>query len=195
MKKAILISIVVIVFATGCESLRLPASESQKQNAFVHVRTAQLAADEAINESASEKLQGLAALSFQQSRAFLADTGLPDELPQAADIDEILADSSFALAQQAALDAGRRLDPWDAADGLLEAALAIAGIIGGAWGLKAAGAVRILRQKSQALREVVEGNEIFQHIHAGYKDAFRASHKQTQSSQTRKIVSQIKNEK
>ena len=61
----------------GCEAIRFAPSEEQKQNAWVHNRTAAIAAQTAKEEYASGKLQALTDLSRTQSKAFVAYCGLP----------------------------------------------------------------------------------------------------------------------
>ena len=84
MKKVLTILIfmpwVLVCFLTaGCESLRFAPSQSQKQNAWLHNRTAIVAAETAGSESVSEKLQALTQLSELQSRAFTSYFGLRSE--------------------------------------------------------------------------------------------------------------------
>ncbi|GAG26405.1 unnamed protein product, partial [marine sediment metagenome] len=58
MKKIMTIMCVMLGLAGGCDSLRFAPGESQKQNAWLHNRTATVAAETARSEKASEKLQG-----------------------------------------------------------------------------------------------------------------------------------------
>jgi len=183
----------VLAAASGCDSLRFAPGEVQKANAYLHHRTAQIAADAARDEAASVDLVQLTTLSEVQSRAFMADYGLPRELPAAERVEDVLAESSRAIAADALTLSAERPDVWAVADGLLEAGLAVAGILGGAWGIRAAQFIKRTREKSQALREIIQGNEIFKRTSADAAEAFKAAHKD-QSPQTRQIVTELKAE-
>jgi len=82
------------VFVGGCESLRFAPGEVQKENAYLHHRTAQMAAAEARNSDATPELARLTSLCELQSRAFLVDYGLPEKLPAAETVEDVLAGSS-----------------------------------------------------------------------------------------------------
>jgi hypothetical protein len=183
----------VLAAAGGCDSLRFAPGEVQKANAYLHHRTAQMAADAARDEAASTDLVQLTALSEVQSRAFMADYGLPRELPAAERVEDVLAESSRAIAADALAMSAERPDAWAVADGLLEAGLAVAGILGGAWGIRAVQFIKRTREKSQALREIIRGNELFKRTSADAAEAFKAAHKD-QSPQTRQIVTELKTE-
>lgn len=77
MKRIMFVMVGICIFVCGCESLRFAPSEEQKQNAWLHSRTASAAALQAKEEVASDKLQGLTELSKHQSRAFVSYYGLP----------------------------------------------------------------------------------------------------------------------
>jgi hypothetical protein len=178
----------LFLFAGGCAGFRGPATQTQKQNAWLHLRTAQLSAEQAAAEQSSSLLQNLTALSYEQSRAFAADYGLPEELPLLT-AQEILA-AAPSVAAQAQADS-HSLQPWSFADGLLDLGLALAGLLGGAWGLKAAAFFKQAREKSDALKEIVRNNELFKTL---YPDA-APSFKQAQSAQspsTRRLVTELK---
>lgn len=179
-----------LLFVCGCGDFRFPATEAQKQNAWLHLRTTQLTAEQAADETASQTLQGLAGLSAEQSQAFVADYGLPQEVPSGASAEQILA-SAEAIARQARADGARRIDPWSTADGLLELGIGLAGLVGGAWGLRAAAFLKQAREKSQALKEIIQGNEIFKQIHADSAEAFKQAQK-NQSPATRQLVTELK---
>jgi hypothetical protein len=179
-----------LFFGCGCENFRFLATEAQKQNAWLHLRTTQLTAEQAADETASQTLQDLAAMSAQQSQAFVADCGLPSQVPAAASADQILA-SAGAVAQQAQADGARRIDPWSAADGLFELGIGLAGLIGGAYGLKAAAFFRQAREKAQALQEIIHGNELFKQVHTESAEAFKEA-QENQSPATRRLVTELK---
>jgi len=192
MRKVVATVIIVASFLlAGCDSLRFAPSETQKQNAWLHSRTAMVAAQTAKSEFASEKLQALTELSELQSRAFVSYCGLPKEFPQADAAEEILAMSNFQLAGSALLESAERPDAWQLADSMLELAIGISALLGGVYGTRALRFFREARAKSKALKEIIEGNELFKkenQLHAG---AFKQAHKD-QSPQTRQIVAEMK---
>ncbi len=192
MKRNIIVMSLVIIFLAGCDSFRFAPGEFQRQNAWLHNRTAAVAADIALSEDTSESLQRLTALSELQSRAFTADYGLPKEYPAASTPQEILAQSSYALADSAISHSQARPDVWDMADATAELGIGIAGIFGGVYGIRLAGFLRKARAKSKALREVIEGNEIFKRQNADSQQAFKMA-QNSQSAKTRQIVAEMKN--
>lgn len=182
---------------TGCESLRFAPSEAQKQNAWLHNRTATVAAETARSENTSEKLQALTKLSETQSRAFVSYNGLPKEFPQAETAEDILAQSNWQLAQTALAESAERPDVWQLADSALELAIGICALLGGVYGTKAVKFLREAKTKSQALKEIIEGNELFKKQAALLPNdkpavlAFKEAHKD-QSLETRQIVAEMK---
>jgi len=182
---------VIVLFVCGCGGFRFAATEAQKQNAWLHQRMAQLTAEQAAAETSSKTLQDLAALSALQSQAFIADCGLPERVPSAASAEQILS-SAEAIARQAQTDGARRIDPWSAADGLIELGIGLAGLVGGIYGLKAADFFQQAREKSKALREIITGNELFKQMHAKSAPAFKEAH-ENQSPSTRRLVAELKN--
>ncbi len=181
----------------GCEGLRFAPSQIQKQNAWLHNRTTQLTVEAARDENASQKLQALTALSELQSRAFVSYTGLPREFPAADTAEDILAESNFQLARMALSESADRPDTWQVADSALELAIGICALLGGVYGTRAVGFLRTAKVKSQALREIIEGNELFKKQAALLPNdkpavlAFKEAHKD-QSPQTRQIVAEMK---
>lgn len=191
MAKLSLVSVVVVMLLAGCDSLRFAPGEIQKQNAWLHERTAEMAADVARTEDASGELQGLTKLCEVQSRAFAADYGLPAEFPAADTVDAILAESNQQLAHSAFTEARQRPDAWDVADGVMDLGIGVAALFGGVYGVRAARFLKEARAKSKALREIITGNELFKREHADSTQAFKAAHKD-QSPQTRQLVAQLK---
>jgi hypothetical protein len=191
MKKTVATIIVWCFLLTGCESLRFAPGEAQKQNAWLHSRTAAIAADAARDEETSGKLQGLTELAELQSRALISYYGLPKEFPSAGSAEDILSQSNFALARTAWREASDRPDAFAAADNIFELAIGISALLGGVYGTRAARFLKDARAKSKALKEVVEGNELFKKTNAEYSCAFKAAHK-IQSPQTRQIVAKMR---
>ena len=176
---------------TGCDSLRFAPSEAQKQNAWLHNRTSAITAEAAQREKTSEKLQALTQLSELQSRAFSSYYGLPKEFPQANTAEEILSQSSFQLAQTALHESVDRPDAFALADNMFELAIGISALLGGVCGTRAVRFLKTARVKSQALQEIITGNELFKKENQPYTSAFKKAHKD-QCPQTRQIVAEMK---
>ena len=191
MKKGLLIIIVFCSFLAGCDSLRFAATEAQKQNAWVHLRTTQLAAEEAKAENTSRQLQQLTKLCSVQSSAFAADYGMPKELPPAQTPEDVLARSNWGLAKTALAESAQRPDAWQVADSALELTIGIAALVGGVYGTKAARFLKQARARSRALREIVAGNELFKKQNKDASGAFKQA-EQNQSPETRQMVAEMK---
>jgi hypothetical protein len=189
MKRVLFVTMVCLL--SGCDTLRFAPSENQKQNAWLHTRTAELAADTALTETASEKLKGLTNLSAVQSRAITAYYGLPQEFPKADTVDAVLSQSNIQLAQQATTDAAQRPDLWRIADSGLELGIGIAALFGGVFGARALQFLRDTKTKSKALKEIIEGNELFKRQNHTAADDFKEAQK-NQSVETRQLVAQMK---
>ena len=175
----------------GCDSLRLAPSEQQKQNAWLHSRTTAQAAQTARTENASDKLQSLAQLSELQSRSFASYFGLPKEYPPAETAEDILAQSNWNLARTTLTESAERPDPWQVADSLLEVGIGVCALFGGVYGTRAVRFLKDARDKSQALQEIVTGNELFKKQNQSSAQAFKEAH-QNQSPPTRQLVAAMK---
>ncbi|MBN1508744.1 MAG: hypothetical protein JW955_17985 [Sedimentisphaerales bacterium] len=182
---------IVALTVCGCDSVRLAPSEQQKQNAWLHQRTASAAAQMARTESASQDLQALTGLSEQQSLAFTSYCGLPKEYPPAHTTQDLLSQSSWQLASTALAQSSERPDPWQVADSMMEVGIGILALLGGIGGTRAVRFLQDARTKSQALKEIVQGNELFKKQNADQAQAFKAAH-QSQSPETRQLVTAIK---
>jgi hypothetical protein len=176
----------------GCESLRFAPTESQKQNAWLHNRTTAMTAEIAGDEEVSDKLKALSSLSELQSRAFVSYYGLPMEFPQAETAEDILAETNTRLARTALAESSERPDGWEFADNALELAIGICALLGGAYGTRAVQFLKDAKTKSQALKEIIAGNELFKKQNKEYAEAFKQAHKD-QTPQTKQIVVQMKN--
>ena len=177
--------------SVGCESLRFAPSQAQKQNAWLHNRAAIITAETAKSENTSEKLQALTKLSELQSRAFTAYFGLPEEFPQAETAEDILAQSNSTLARQALAESAARPDAWQLADSAFELAIGVCALLGGVYGTRAVGFLREAQTKSKALKEIIEGNELFKKQNESSIAAFKQA-QQNQSPETRQIVAEMK---
>jgi hypothetical protein len=185
-------SVLVLVLAiSGCGQIRFAPTEEQKQNAWVHNRTAAIAAQEAQVEQSSEKLQELTKLSETQSRAFVAYCGLPEELPAAESAQDVLSESNVQLAKTAIEQSKQRPDVWTVADSGLELAIAIAGLFGGVYATRIAKFLQEAKAKSNALKEIVLANEIFKKTNPDAAEAFKDAQK-NQSPLTKQIVAEAK---
>ncbi len=191
MRQVLAILIVPCFLLCGCGNLRFAPGEAQKQNAWLHNRTATIAADTARDEAASQKLQALTKLSQVQSRAVTSHYGLPKEFPQADTAEEILRESSWQLARTALAESAERPDAWQVADNMLELAIGICALLGGVYGTRAVRFLKQARAKSKALQEIIAGNELFKKEHTASAAAFKEAHK-AQSPQTRQIVAEVK---
>ena len=185
-------TLAVVLMMGGCGQIRFAPSEEQKQNAWVHNRTAAIAAQTAKEEYTSEKLKALTDLSRIQSRAFVAYCGLPEELPQAESAEDVLSVSNRRLATTAIEQSKQRPDAWDVADSGLELAIAIAGLFGGAGAIRFAKFLQEAKAKSNALKEIVLANEIFKKTNPDSAGAFKDAQR-NQSPLTRQIVAEVKN--
>ncbi len=183
--------VALVACGAGCDSLRLAPSEQQKQNAWLHNRTAAVAAQTAKAEQSSQELQALTQLSELQSRAFTSYCGLPNEYPPAETTEQILGESSWQLANTAVTESAERPDPWQVADSVLDFGIGLAALFGGVCGTRVVRFLRDARAKSQALKEIVAGNELFKKQQPAQAKAFKAA-QQDQSLQTRQLVATLK---
>jgi len=191
MKKFVMTITLLSFLLVGCESLRFAPTEAQKQNAWLHNRTAIMAAETAKVEDTSEKLQALTQLSEIQSRAFGSYYGLPKEFPQAETAEDVLAESNWQLAHTALQQGAERPDAWEVADSMLELGIGICALLGGVYGTRAVGFFKQAKAKSKALQEIIGGNELFKKQNESSASAFKQA-QSNQSPQTRQIVAKMK---
>jgi hypothetical protein len=175
----------------GCESLRFAPTETQKQNAWLHNRTAIVTSETAKSENTSEKLQDLTKLSELQSRAFVSYNGLPKEFPRAETAEDVLSQSNQQLARTALAESAERPDAWQVADSALELAIGVCALLGGVYGTRAVRFLRDTQTKSKALKEIIEGNELFKKQNESSVAAFKQAHKD-HSAETKQIVAALK---
>jgi hypothetical protein len=197
-----LLTMAVLFVTGGCDSIRFAPSEEQKENAWVHNRTAAITSATAQSEQASAQLQELTKLSEEQSEAFVAYCGLPEELPKANTVNDVLSESNKQLAAVATIQSKQRPDAsaisrslaeggWDVADSAIELGIAVAGLFGGAGALRIAKFLQDAKAKSNALKEIVLANEIFKKTNPDKADAFKDAQSR-QSPLTKQIVTEIK---
>ncbi len=183
--------VVGALVCVGCQSLRFAPSEKQKQNAWLHNRTTVATAETARDEDTSEKLKALTELSELQSRSFVSYNGLPKEFPQAETAEDILAQSNWQLARSALDESAERPDAWQVADSAFELGIGICALLGGVYGTKAVKFLNDARTKSKALKEIIEGNELFKQQNESSVAAFKGA-QQNQSPETKTLVAEIK---
>jgi len=181
----------ILLITSGCEGIRFGPSETQKQNAWVHNRTAAIASQTAQNEQSSEKLQELTRLSETQSQAFVAYCGLPEELPKANTAEDVLSESNRRLAATAIKESSQRPNGWDIADSTLELGIALAGLFGGAGAIRVMSFLQDAKAKSNALKEIVLANEIFKKTNPDSAEAFKDAQR-NQSPLTKQLVAEVK---
>jgi len=191
MKRLAVVVTVGMLFCVGCEGIRFAPSEAQKQNAWVHNRTAAIASQTAQAEQSSEKLQELTKLSETQSQAFVVYCGLPEELPKADTASDVLSESNKQLAATAIEQSKQRPDAWDIADSTLELGIALAGLFGGVYATRITKFLQDAKAKSNALKEIVLANEIFKKTNPDSAEAFKDAQR-NQSPLTKQIVTEAK---
>ncbi|OHB55332.1 MAG: hypothetical protein A2Y07_07475 [Planctomycetes bacterium GWF2_50_10] len=189
MRKLVLVC--VMFLAGGCAGLRFEPSEIQKQNAWLHEKTTQAAAEIAVNENSSEQLRKLTHLSAAQSGDFVRYYGEPKQVPNVENVSDLIKEENFEIAAKAAEDGGKRPDVWVAANNFIELGIGIAGLFGGVLGARAVRFLREARTKSQALREIIAGNELFKTQNSQAADAFKSA-QGGQSATTRQVVAGLK---
>jgi len=183
--------LLLVCLMGGCGRLRFAPGEAQKQNAYLHHRTVVAAAEQTRQEDGSEVLQTLMERANRQSEAMLAYYGLPEEIPPAKGIEEILSAPNEQLTQQARAEALSRPDPFDVADHVLELGIALAGMLGGVCGTRVVGGLKTARQKTRALQEIVQGNELFKQKNPLAVEDFKEA-QSVQSENTRRLVVEMK---
>lgn len=192
-RRTVVLSLAALVTLSmaGCNGLRFAPGETQKQNAWLHNRTAAVAAETARDEQTSPQLQALTRLSELQSRSFSAYCGLPKKYPQAETSEQILAESNWQTANAALAQSAERPDAWQVADSALNVGIGVCALFGGVLGTRVVRFLQEARAKSQALKEIVQGNELFKTQNAEQVAAFKAA-QQNQSPETRRLVTAIK---
>ncbi len=198
-RQLLVVSVAVGMLLSGC-GLRYAATEAQRQNAWVHAKVCVAAADCAADEGASEQLCGLTQLAAKQSEAFVLDYGMPEqhgqaELDRGAPLSEqavqAMLSKGSAVAEAARADSIERPDVWSVADGAMDLGIALAGLLGGIYGVRAAGFLQQARDKARALKEIVAGNELFKQLYPEQAQRFKEAQAK-QSVTTRAIVTELK---
>ena len=176
---------------SGCEGFRYAATDAQKENAWLHGQVCGAAANAAVDENASQRLCDLTTLAHEQSTAFVADYGLPKNPLPASRYSPLAGGELREVLSQAKADSLMKPDVFELADGVMELGIALAGLVGGAYGIRIARYLKQAREKSRALKEIVAGNELFKKFWPEQADRFKESHRK-QSPETKQIVTQLK---
>jgi hypothetical protein len=188
--------VLLVLCLCGCEGFRYAATEAQKQNAWLHSQVCAAAADTAVEENASPALCDLTELAHDQSTAFVLDYGVPELFTTGyphgqAELDRATLHEADVVFSQAQTDSLRKPDVFELADGVLELGIAVAGLVGGVYGIRIAGYLKEARDKSKALKEIIAGNELFKQLCPEQADRFKRAQKK-QSPATRRIVTEMK---
>ncbi len=183
--------VMLAMSVAGCDGLRLAPSETQKQNAWLHNRTAAVAAQTAKAEDTSQELQALTQLSELQSRSFSSYCGLPKEYPQAETAEQILDESNWETANTALAESAARPDPWEVADSAMDIGIGVCALFGGVLGTRAVRFLQQARVQAKALKEIIQGNERFKKQNTDQVATFKTA-QEDQSPETRQIVTAMK---
>ncbi|MBI9015775.1 MAG: hypothetical protein JEZ07_00805 [Phycisphaerae bacterium] len=185
--KKLMILIAMPLMISGCGNLRLAPNQDQKQNAYLHFRTTQTAAQLAHDQNYPQTMQDLTNQSVSQSSAILNYYGMPEQLPESDNAESILSQANNDITTRASHSALQRPDPWSIADDVLQVAIGIAGVFGGLLGGRVVNSLKVAKEKSTALKEIVQGNEIFKAQNPQSIQAFKQA-QQNQSQPTKKLV-------
>ncbi len=193
MKKILTIIIVCIALISGgCSAFRLAPDETQKANVYLLGQATQAAATLARQTGADENLCLLAELSAAQSGAvaeyYGVELGSSQMQPQ-----QLLTEEVATISRDAFQNAAAQTST-SAIEGILEIGIGVCGIIGGAFGIKAAAFLSAARKKTIALQEIIHGNEDFKTAYPQYSGIFKQAHN-TQSAATKEIVTELKSSK
>ena len=186
-KSLLLITLCLCAFVamfTGCEAFRFAPKESQKQSAELTHALAKK-----VNFEGTAPASPASQQLVTGTMAALSYTGRPAAPPDPGQFDTIAA--------QANQDALERPDPWQVADSALELGIGVCALLGGVYGTKAVKYMQQAREKSRALQEIVQGNELFKQQVTQENEAaivaFKEAHNQTQKSpSTKRIVTEMK---
>jgi len=187
------LAIVILMFVCGCEQFRFAPSEVQKQNAWLHNKTVDMVDDKIQAEDLSDDLKALSNLSTVQSESFVSYFGMPQEVPYVDDAADILDDSNFEIAEKSLGESVQRPDFWNLAEGGLDLAIAVSALLGGAYGSKVVSYLQTAREKSQALKEIIQNNEVLKSQSSTIAEEFKKA-QSGQSPETKQLVTQIKSE-
>lgn len=180
----------LLLTSSGCQqSLRLAPNEPQKKVAFqAHMTARDIEAKGTDAHSPAAKQQ------VQATQVALAYTGLPKN-PVIEDYPTTIAHAQINASQRPTTE-----QAFEAVEGGLSlvAELAVLFGVGGAGfgGKKVMDWLKLAREKNKALREIVEGNELFKKQADSQKvaiKAFKAAHNTTQKSPaTKRLVTELK---
>jgi len=179
---AILFCAVLSFFAFGCEeTFRLAPTEAIKQS---NELTFELA--KKIDEQGTDAKSPASQKMVQGTLVSLNYSGRPKEPPDPEQFDTIV--------QQGQVDAQERPDAWQIADSALELGIGIAALFGGVAGMKGVKLLSEARAKSKALKQIIEGNELFKVTadEKAKKEFAEAQNAKQTLVETKKIVADVK---
>lgn len=116
---------------------------------------------------------------------------LPEELPPAETVEDILAESNIKIAEEATQEGLERPDEWEVADSAIDLGIGIFALLGGVYGTQTVRFLKNAKTKTQALKEIISGNELFKQQNESSVSAFKQAHA-SQSPQTRQVVTEMK---
>lgn len=193
MKPFFLFFTAILIFASGCDSLRFAPTQSQKQIALkTHLNAV------AVDSSGADPATPATKQLIDGTASSLAYTGMPAN-PDIADYQQTLSQANADAARRPVID-----DVFEQVDTGLGLAAELAILFGaggvGLGGKKLIDWITSARQKSKSLREIIDANELFkQKLNAGAKFTaeevialFKSSQKQKQSGKTPVIVTENK---
>lgn len=136
----------------GCgDSLRFAPTQQQKASAELTHQLAVL-----VNSEGTGPASPVSQQLVEGTRAELSYIGRPVSPPDISQFDTVTA-----AANQ---DASQRPNVWRLTDNAFELGIALCGLFGGVYGIKAAKYLQTARDKSKALQEIVRGNELFKDV-------------------------------
>jgi hypothetical protein len=189
MKHTIILTIIILVCG-GCSAVKRAPDASQKLNALLLNKTTSAAAEIAKEQNADQSLSRLIELASMQSEAVLEYYGKGDEDFDIS-VEQLLGEEVEAVSKIAYENAAASNQPARAVNDIIEIAIGVCGLIGGAFGVKAAAFLNAAKTKTTALEEIICGNEKFKNTYPQYSKYFKKS-QDDQSQSTRELVTKIK---
>jgi len=177
----VLTVVISILFFTGCDSaLRYAPTESQKQSAeLTHLLAVK------VNDTGTAPGSQAGKQLVDGTAAAVTYMGRPRTPP--------VPEQFTTIAAQANADASERPDAWQLADSALELGIGIYALLGGVFATKGIGYLAVAKAKSQALKEIVQGNELFKMTmeasgNTAAVDEFKRQQSNIQTGKTPEIV-------
>ncbi|MFI4910039.1 MAG: hypothetical protein ACIAQZ_00080 [Sedimentisphaeraceae bacterium JB056] len=190
MKKIFMMILMLSVLLGGCSVFKTAPDASQKTNAYLLSKTIGKVSDAACEKEGSEEICQLARLADKQTDAVLEYYGVTkDETELAAG--QLLDARVREISQTAYENASASNTATGSVNELLDIAIGICGLCGGAFGIKAVSFLNNAKNKAVALEEIICGNEKFKAEYPKYSELFKQS-QSGQSKTTKELVTNIK---